>query len=441
MEQTNVQKAQIKSNESVTISIPERQRTALPLASKLKVIDIVVYFQDKTGLHLCVEDGQHTDAGSIFEMVMEEMKLPAIAREVFSLWLVSDLLELQLKPNHVPFKLVCYWEEMLEKYTTVDEDDRERDEPVLVFQRNVFYPRVKEKLIHDSDILRLLYMEAKEMVIDGRYPMAAESYDYLAGLQALLRYRHYETNIHTPEFYRNSLAEYFPAHLAKPKKKFFILHDEKSPEYRIAKYHRLAHEQFGVLNSEDIEASVCHAYLKFCWKFPFYGSAFFRGQIEHPDKGGIRILSLHDDPVWIAVNTDGVFILDMDDVKFLFGLTFDQLSWEYAEPRDKENPDCLPCLFLQFGMTEENKQVTKLMQVFSKEAQLADALIEACIKLKTQEKAISEVEVEEESKDNDFDDILRATGETWHNFNKLCLLTFDRSGQCISNPARVPKPN
>ena len=58
-------------------------------------------------------------AGELFEIVMEEMKYPAEFREVFSLWLVSDLLELQLKPNHVPFKLVCYWEELLEKYTTV----------------------------------------------------------------------------------------------------------------------------------------------------------------------------------------------------------------------------------------------------------------------------------------------------------------------------------
>ena len=53
---------------------------------------MVIYFQDKTGLHLTVEDGQHMEAGEIFEMVMEEMKFPASSREVFSLWLVSDLL-------------------------------------------------------------------------------------------------------------------------------------------------------------------------------------------------------------------------------------------------------------------------------------------------------------------------------------------------------------
>ena len=34
--------------------------------------------------------------------------------------------ELQLKPTHVPFKLVAFWEELLEKYTVTAEEDMER---------------------------------------------------------------------------------------------------------------------------------------------------------------------------------------------------------------------------------------------------------------------------------------------------------------------------
>lgn len=36
--------------------------------------------------------------------------------------------ELQLKPTHIPFKLVCYWEELLEKYSAASEYDRQRGE-------------------------------------------------------------------------------------------------------------------------------------------------------------------------------------------------------------------------------------------------------------------------------------------------------------------------
>ena len=58
----------------------------------MAALDMVVYFQDKSGIHLTVEDGQHMEAGELFEVVMEEMKYPQEMREVFSLWLVSDLL-------------------------------------------------------------------------------------------------------------------------------------------------------------------------------------------------------------------------------------------------------------------------------------------------------------------------------------------------------------
>ena len=51
-----------------------------------------MYFEDKTGINLSVEDGQHADAGELFEIIMDEMRFPAVARDVFSLWLVSDLL-------------------------------------------------------------------------------------------------------------------------------------------------------------------------------------------------------------------------------------------------------------------------------------------------------------------------------------------------------------
>lgn len=53
---------------------------------------MIVYFPDKTGISLNVEDGQNAEAGEIFEMVMEEMRFPNEARQAFSLWLVSDYL-------------------------------------------------------------------------------------------------------------------------------------------------------------------------------------------------------------------------------------------------------------------------------------------------------------------------------------------------------------
>lgn len=39
--------------------------------------------------------------------------------------------------------------------------------------------------------------------------------------------------------------------------------------------------------------------------------AFFRGEVEHP---GHRLLSVNiDDPVYVAINTEGVYVIDRDD--------------------------------------------------------------------------------------------------------------------------------
>lgn len=43
----------------------------------------------------------------------------------------------------------------------------------------------------------------------------------------------------------------------------------------------------------------------------FYSGAYFSGQIEHPGRHFFR--NNNDDPVFVAINTDGVFVIDMDD--------------------------------------------------------------------------------------------------------------------------------
>ena len=51
----------------------------------------------------------------------------------------------------------------------------------------------------------------------------------------------------------------------------------------------------------------------------------------------------------------------------LLGLLYEDMSWQYIEPQDKENRDALPCVNLQFKDKEKDVVVTKGIQVFSKE--------------------------------------------------------------------------
>lgn len=58
-------------------------------------IDTVIYFMDKSAVNFKVVDGQNATAGELFELVLEDhqntyMALPADARDIFALWLISD---------------------------------------------------------------------------------------------------------------------------------------------------------------------------------------------------------------------------------------------------------------------------------------------------------------------------------------------------------------
>ena len=60
-----------------------------------------------------------------------------------------------------------------------------------------------------------------------------------------------------------------------------------------------------------------------------FSAVFFKGQIEHPDSGGFRLRDLHDDQVYVAINPDGIFIIDMDDVVSAAGTKTLIGFWEY----------------------------------------------------------------------------------------------------------------
>jgi hypothetical protein len=55
--------------------------------------------------------------------------------------------EVQLKPHHKPYEICHRWRTLVSKYSTASESYIERDEPVLSFQRNVFFSRRDEEKI------------------------------------------------------------------------------------------------------------------------------------------------------------------------------------------------------------------------------------------------------------------------------------------------------
>nr|CAD7416278.1 unnamed protein product [Timema poppensis] len=51
------------------------------------------------------------------------------------------------------------------------------------------------------------------------------------------------------------------------------------------------------------------------------------------------------------------------------------MSWDFAKPSQEDNLECLPCIFIQFMVLENGARVSKILQVFSKQAVMMDTLI------------------------------------------------------------------
>merc|ERR1711990_1092459 len=91
------------------------------------------------------------------------------------------------------------------------------------------------------------------------------------------------------------------------------------------------------------------------------------------------VINQQDSEVLIAINSQGLYVIDPINVVVLLGLKFEELSWDYAKPSQENNEDCLPCLFIQFCVIENGRRVSKILQVFSRQAVQMDALISAFV--------------------------------------------------------------
>ena len=88
--------------------------------------------------------------------------------------------------------------------------------------------------------------------------------------------------VHTPAFFRQNLARFLPEHAVRKTGSLlswlpWSASAKTSPEARLI-------EQFKAIPSNASPKRLVKKYLEFCWSLPYYGSAFFRGQIETPAK-------------------------------------------------------------------------------------------------------------------------------------------------------------
>ncbi|XP_051901001.1 FERM domain-containing protein 8 [Pristis pectinata] len=340
--------------------------------------EVLIYLVNNSVIQLSVESLSSLTAGELARTVREALQLPDQACEVFSFWLISPFLELQLKPKHCPYKLSRQWPDLLYRFTKCSADDIVHDEPTLQYRKNVFFPKSKELQIKDEGILRLLYEEAKCNILEGRYPYDLEDCLQLGALACRIELGPFDQEQHNLAFLRGKIDLFLPTHLCK--KHGGLLSAFRSRGAKQHGYEEMLLESFRQLVDdaacEETEALklLYRQYLQKCHLLLYYGSAVFTGQIDKPVQSFLQRNARK--PVTIAISLDGVSVMDNKEKCVLLALCFHELSWEYTSSEDEDSDDIL---WLEFDGEEGGAVVNKLLKIYSKQAELMSGMIEYCI--------------------------------------------------------------
>ncbi|XP_049276661.1 uncharacterized protein LOC125760513 isoform X1 [Anopheles funestus] len=423
------------STMTTTTATTTSTTTLAPPRPMQKVIPTVVYLMSRIAVHMEIEGTAQCPAQVMLAAALgcEELGITnkLLAQSVFGLWMTSPLLEVQLKPHHRPYAVRVAWSKLLDKHSHGNELEKLSDEPMTTLRRNVFFSRRDEEKIKDPRILELLYEEARHNVLLGRYVMEPSQSIMLGGIQARIELGPYNSHTHTTSYFRENQFRFLPAHVAKSSSWSWLpISQRSSAEVRLL-------EQFKRVPTTATTKKLMRKYLEFCWGLPFYGAAYFHGQVEQPVRGLMSLMQQKDLPVLIAVNERGIFVIDQIECTLLLGLKYEEFSWEYAKPSNVNDPECLPCIFLQFGAVENGIAATKLMQIFSRQAAMVDALITHFVE---QDKRRKESGAEADQAAGGLADNTyvepnpiknNGIGVLSNKFARLTLATFDDEGRCI----------
>ncbi|KAM4544527.1 FERM domain-containing protein 8 [Odontesthes bonariensis] len=343
--------------------------------------DVLVYMFGDSAVHLSVEGLGNVTVQELSRSVRESLNIPDSVQDAFAFWLCSPLLELQLKARHQPYKLSRQWQDLLYRFTEASEEDISQDEPFLQYRRNVFYPKPKELQIEDEAVLRLLYEEARSNILTGRYPCDPEHWMSLGALSLFLdEGAGLEGQKFTTTVREKKLSSFLPAHVVMASGGLLSTLRGKSSRHAGLEQ-KLLEEYRKICTPAGISlepTQLLHQYLNMCHTLPYYGCAFFFGEIDKPAQGILQRAKRK--AVNVGICLDGVYVMDVKEKHVLLGLRFSELSWDHSYP-DEEGDSHI--LWLEFDGEEDGTPVNKLLKIYSKQAELMSGFIELCVELKS----------------------------------------------------------
>ncbi|CAL2042349.1 unnamed protein product [Caenorhabditis brenneri] len=423
--------------------------------SSPKVVKFRVYLSrvenlafSESGIELNIESGKTADSQTLLFYLSKEYDIDYEAfSEMFAIWMISPLLEVQLKPHHRPYECRQGWETFLKRFAmTSSVRAFSADEPILMLRRSASLTsdREFEILNRHPQCARFLINDAREMLLLGRVQLLSlDDTIRVAALLFSLQYGNFNEEVHDVTFIRNKIEEILPERTCESiaAKTIFgkAINKKTEQEGRLLKYWEKFSKKFQRESDKEHELLWTLTHSSSC-----YGAAWFGARIEKKtSRASLRNFgqSFAEIEVNIGINDRWLTIVDSNFSETLLVQSLEEMSWKLEPMKDEKTP----FLILNLGCDQEiengdstvinitDDDTTFFLMVTGNQTILIDALL----------KSITGVRLDRASSDSSSSDSsssstghaaliqskLNLKNFTASNNRKLCLAKF-KDGKC-----------
>ncbi|CAI2354750.1 unnamed protein product [Caenorhabditis sp. 36 PRJEB53466] len=312
----------------------------------------------ENGVELNIESGKTANSKTLLYLLAKEYEIDVDAfEEMFAIWMISPLLEVQLKPYHRPYECRHGWKTLLERFADdVSPQMIVQDEPILMLRRNASLTseRQFELLDHYPQCARFLIIDAREMLLLGRLQfLSLEDTILVAALLFCLQYGNHQERVHDVVFIRSHLEEILPERTCESiaAKTFF----GKSINKKTPQEERLLNSWKSCTELGSEAEKEHKLLLTLTQNSSCYGAAWFSARIEKKtSRVSVRNFGqgFAEIKVNIGINDRWLTIVDADSSETLLVQSIEEMSWQLEASKEEETP------FLILNLSCEESNVT-----------------------------------------------------------------------------------
>jgi len=261
---------------------------------------------------LNLSDGANTTVDQLNTQMLREYNMPETPYgDIFTIWICSPSLELQLKPEHKPLEQINSWKRRIVGNLT--DGDPKKEEAILKWRRNAKISLIVEREVTHPDAIRLLFYEAEFNYINAFYPCKEQDVWLFASI--LLFLKHGSQDHQAKAFLNRNLQQLVPVPNLKK--------NSNLSTKILTQYRELCN---GLTEGNNTRIRLQTQFLNSCRNLTVYGSAFFTGGLQSSKPSAKDNVKCY-----VAVNDVGIHIINYQSRLMLHSFKYSEITWQLPQ--------------------------------------------------------------------------------------------------------------